>query len=287
MNASHRRARTLQALLAASTTGALLLGGGLFYPASAQSASPGSAPVPGQPASVVVAKVLPEPTPAELAEGQALLARAAKATFLGEPSDLRNFSWTDSGAMHIGPQLFPARTKTVLVPSHCYWSEQLLPMGVATVAFCDSSGWARTPTQTGVRDLSAEEWKQQRRDREMDIVHVLLEASKLKARPIPDTVLSAGPAAGVSIASNLVNDWRIWMDKKTGRIVRSDFLAAGPTGEGIARHVWEYHDYQPASKLLRWPSLRTKSVNGVLLLDLSLQHAASNIEAPESLFERP
>jgi hypothetical protein len=232
-----------------------------------------------------VVKTLSEPTPAELAAGQALLAQAVKATFLGKPSDLRSFSWSDTGMMHIADQVFPARTKTVLVPSHCYRSEQLLPMGVTTVAFCDSSGWAQTPT--GVRDLNAREWKQQRRDREMDLPRLLLEASKLKARPLPDTVLSSGPAAGVSVASELVTGWRLWMDKATGLIVRSDFLDAPVTGEGIVRHAWEYHDYKPASRLLRWPSLRTKSVNGTLLLELGLQRAGSNVEAPESLFRRP
>ena len=285
MNAAQRRPRVVRTVLATWGAGALLFWGGLFSTVDAQSGSTGAAPTQGQPASGAVAKVLPPPTPAELAEGQALLDRAVKATLLGNPADLKSFAWSDSGLIHVGPEVFPVNTNTVLVPSRCYWSEQLLPMGIVTVAYCDTSGWVRTAR--GVRSLNEAEWKQQRRDREMDLVRVLLDASKLKARILPDTVLSAGPAAGVAVASERVTDWRIWMDKKTGRIVRSDWLDPPPTGQGIARHAWEYHDYQPVSTLLRWPSIRAKTIDGTLLLDLFFKRAQSNAAAPDSLFKRP
>ena len=286
MNRSQHRPGTARVLLVRWTTGVILLAGGLSTTASAESATPAAAGTPTQEVTFVKAKVLPEPTPAELAAGQALLARAVKATFRGEPSDLKTFFWSDSGGLHVGPQTFPIWTKTTLVPKRCYHSEQLLPMGVVTVAFCDSSGWART-FRGGIRPLGEAEWKQQRRDREMDLVRVLLEASKLKARPLPDTVLLAGPAAGVSVASDLVNDWRLWMNKESGRIVRCDFLDPPPSGEGIARHAWEFYDYQPATALLMWPTLRKKTINGEPMLELALLKAESNVPAPDSLFTSP
>ena len=86
---------------------------------------------------------------------------------------------------------------------------------------------------------------------------------------------------------DLVIDWRLYMDKKTGRIVRSDYLESAADGRHPLRHAWEYHDYQPVDKLVQWPGLRTKSVNGTPYFDLSLQKAQCNPKFETTLFDRP
>ncbi len=278
-----RRSRLAGALLVVWSAAGLGSGLGVSDLARAQSLSPESSSSAAAESAILTP---PPATPAELAAARALLARAVKATCLGKPSDLKSFSWSDSGQMFLEQAVFPARTKTVQIPGKCHWQEHLLPMGVTTLAYCGENGWVRSPAGK-VRDLSAREWMHQRREREIDLVRVLLHASELEARPIPDTVLATGPAAGLAVFSDLVRDWRLWIDKKTGYIVRSDYLDPPLTGEGIVRHAWEYVDYITASDLLKWPAVRRKTVNGKLQLELGLQRAASNPEVPAALFDHP
>lgn len=121
----------------------------------------------------------------------------------------------------------------------------------------------------------------------MDLLRVLIDSSKLKARPLADTVLSAGPAAVVFVEDDLAFDWRLYMDKNTGRIVRSDYLEISPMDRTLLRHSFEYHDYQPVDNLVQWPSLRSKSVNGTPYFDLSLQKAQCNPKFETTIFDKP
>lgn len=155
-----RAARTVAELaLAGALCGFCLLGGAVVAaraqtgatgatgatPAPADETAKAAAADSAAKAAAAAIPVRPPATPAELAKGQELLNKAVKATFIGKPSDLHSFAWTDSGTFQLGPEKFPLRTENILLFPQCYWTNQLLPMGIVSMAFCEGYGWSKSP----------------------------------------------------------------------------------------------------------------------------------------------
>lgn len=226
------------------------------------------------------------PGAADFARGGELLRRASQATLPAGAAALRDFTWEETGTVYLMERSFDVGAKTVMVAPDCSWTEQQLPFGTSISARCGEANWLKSPR--GLRELMDEERTQQSKDRERDLLRILREPSSLRAYALPGEVEIAGrPAFGIGVESELIRDWKLYVDREDGRIVRQEFKDRPPQGGAPVIIQIEYRDYRDVGGILLWPHLMQREVATKPFLRMETTAAAVNTGPDRAIFDRP
>lgn len=246
-----------------------------------------SIPEPAAPAG----DALPAATAADWAKGQELLAAARKATFLGNPADLKDLTLSESGTLKMQGQELSLSAKTVRVlATGCTWTEQKLPFGVMARAVCNGSGWANVPGR-GVQDLPPDQLQDQKQEDMRDLLLILLDPKALKARAIPGGLPLPGAGEkkvpAVAVESDIIKEWRIFFDPESGRIAAIQYRGDPPTGGPPTTLTDTLGDYRALGNDLFWPHEHGTLVGGEPFLTMKITEITVNTAPAATLFEKP
>ncbi len=236
-------------------------------------------------------EALPPATEADWAKGQELLAAARKATFPGNPADLKDLTLSESGTLKMQGQEMSLSAKTVRVlATGCTWTEQKLPFGLMASAVCGESGWANVPGQ-GVQDLSPGQLQDKKQEDMRDLLLILLDPKVLKARVIPGGLSLAGAGEkkvpAVAVESDIIREWRILFDPESGRIAAIRYRGAPPMGGPPTTLTDTFGDYRALGNALSWPHEHGTLIGTEPFLTMKITEITLNTAPPATLFEKP
>jgi hypothetical protein len=236
-------------------------------------------------------EALPAATTADWANGQALLAAAAKATFPGNAADLKDLTSEESGTLKARDKEFPLEMKTVrILATGCTWTEQKLPFGVVASAFCGGVGWANFPGR-GLHDLSSGQLEEKKREDMRDLLGILRDPAALKARAIPGGLPLPGAGKqqvpAVAVESEMIPEWRILFDPQSGRIVAIQHRGEPPAGGAPTTLTDVFGDYRMLGSVISWPHEHAVLADGVSMLNMKTTAITVNTAPSAALFEKP
>lgn len=226
------------------------------------------------------------PGAADFTRGTELLRQASRALLPGGIEAVRDFTWEEKGTINLGPQSFDVGAKTVVVLPDCQWAQQQLPMGSFNMAQCGAENWNKS--QRGIRDASDEERATQAKDRERDLLRIVRDPASLRAYALPgETEIGGRPAVVLGVESERIRDWKIYLDRENGQILRQEFRDRPPTGGAPTIIQLEYRDYRDVGGVLRWPFLRQRVVEGKPFLVMETSTAEVNTNPDRAIFQKP
>jgi zinc protease len=236
-------------------------------------------------------ETLPPATEADWAKGQDLLAAARKATFPRDPADLKDLTWSESGTLKMQGQELSLSAKTVRVlATGCTWAEQKYPFGVMAMAVCNGSGWMNAPGQ-GVQDLPPKQLEERKEEDMRDLLLILLDPKKLKARAIPGGLSLPGPGEkkvpAVAVESDTIKEWRILFDPESGRVAAIQYRGEPPMGGPPTTLTDTFGDYRAVGGVLTWPYEHGTLLRGESFLNMKTTEVAVNTAPAAGLFEKP
>ncbi len=246
-----------------------------------------SIPEPTVPGS----EVLPPATESEQVEGRALLERAARATLLGNPSDLKDLTTEESGTLYVPGQEVALGMKRVRVlATGCSYTEQKVPIGVVASGTCGGVGWASIPGR-GVSDLTPGQIEEQDEEDMRELLGIVLGYAALRARVVPGGLPIPGAGdtkvPAVSVEHEKIQDWKVLFDPRSGRVAAIEHRGTPPMGGAPTTIVDVLGDYREVGNLLAWPHQHSVLVDGTLAIDMKTTAVTVNTGPAATLFDKP
>jgi hypothetical protein len=149
---------------------------------------------------------------------------------------------------------------------------------------CGENAWM--DAMQGPQPLPAEARKEMEADRARDLVHLLRGYQDMKAQALPAAKLDGQAVEAVYVHHDGVENWKIYFDPGTHRIVAMDYKSRSPMSGAPVMARETMADYREVDGL-QWPHERGLLHDGEPLATMTTTSVVINGGVDDTIFEMP
>lgn len=222
-----------------------------------------------------------EATPATLARGQEMLAKAAALAGGSEAwKGIHAVQLSQEGTISLQGQTLPVQTTVSWRLPDRLRAVQKLSIGLVEQGFDGKDGWMAVMGQ--VRD-QPQAGQRVREEYERSLYHLFGDPSSVKVQALDPQTVDGTRYSVAFVHSDVVHDWLLFFDPD-GRLARMEYQGLGASGPA---HQTELLDDWQAHGGVKLPGHRRVLSDGKPLLESKLVTVTFNPELADSVFSRP